>query len=257
MVLIASPGCYAGHLRMTDSRATNGRNARVCDKCFQEVRDRDGVRDAEGSELKYGLQTIALGLCMGTKADERFSPEMSDGAAGALEAGSLACRLRDELTRHNLRGIKITASNALVANNAAIGLKNQFGVDYPVEVTRKNKEGIKEQRLEAQGQFEFPAYIWGPRVSLRNSFTSPSIDPKPEPTIIVQPVSKTIYFGRVPISQTAAGGQFAIEERMKNEIVQIFSKWKFTSWHVERHRYSRSGGIVNDSWCLKLTPPPA
>lgn len=234
----------------------NVRNARVCDKCFAEARDQDGIRDATGAELKYGLQTISLGLCMGAKADERFSPELADGAAGALEAGSLAARLRDELTRRGLRGIKITASNAVVAYNDVKGLKNQFSVSFP-----RGNSRVAKQSLEARGEFEFPAYIWGSQDSLRTLYEQLP-HPKPPPGIIVSRTGRHIYFGyerpslgRAPVASVAstAGASFDMLRTLKE---MFFRKWSFESWGVLDHPYSSTGAGPDDSYCLVLVAPP-
>ncbi len=255
--------------------AKNVRQARVCDKCFAEARDQDGIRDAAGDELRYGLQTIALGLCMGARADDRFSPELIDGAAGSLEAGSLAARLRNELNHRGFHGIKITASNEVVGNSEKTGLRGHFGVAYPHTSMRENRavDRVMKERLRDQDEFEFPAYIWGSQESLRKQYEQLP-NPKPEPGIIVQPGSKTVYFGsvslnpsppptvrpRVPaVASRAAAPRAAVDPSVvaRKTLLQFFVEWEFTSWHVDFfHEYRKSGVGVPDTACIRLTAPP-
>lgn len=247
----------------------NVRNARVCDKCFSEARDSEGIRDAAGHELKYGLQQIALGLCMGARVDDQFSPQREDPAAGTLVAGSLACRLVEVLQRENLRGIRVSASNAIVANVAGVGLRNQFGVSYPHTIARsrgRRKQAVVRQTLEGSGSFTFPAYIWGTQDTLRNMYNGLP-NPKPDPTIVVE--GGAIHFGRVPIQATpsaaaaAQGAGQAVAPRPATpdpmRVLQFFySKWSFTSWHPHighEYRQARTVG-ANDSRTIKLVAPP-
>jgi len=248
--------------------AKNVRQARVCDKCFAEARDQDGIRDAAGDELRYGLQTIALGLCMGARADDRFSPELIDGVAGSLEAGSLAARLRDELRHRGFHGIKITASNEVVGNSEKTGLHSQFGVTYPHTFMVQNRavDRVKAGGLRSQDEFDFPAYIWGSQESLRKQYDQLP-NPKPEPGIIVQPGSKTVYFGSVSLNSSppptvrprvpAVASRAAAPPAAMRTLLTFYLKWEFTSWHVDYfHEYSKSGVGVPDTACIRLTAPP-
>jgi hypothetical protein len=234
------------------------KQARVCDRCYAEARDQDGVRDAVGDELKYGLQTIALGLCMGAKADERFSPEFSSAAAGTLEAGSLAARLRDELTQRNIRGIKITASNQVVANNAARGLQNCFGVTYP-STDRKGRSTAAERMLENSGDFGMPATIWGEDLALKQIYDNLP-DPKPAGGIVVH--GNKVYFGlnQYPHQQSRAfvgpvnqaNAQFVYQALN----TKFFAKWKFDSWNKTNVYWSTTTRGIPDSAYILLSPPP-
>ena len=252
----------------------NVKNARVCDKCFTEAFDVEHKfggdlavqeifgRDAAGGELKYGLSTIALGLCMGAKSDDVFSPELADAAAGTLQAGSLAARLRDELTGRGLRGIKITASNTVVANSAKTGLTNVFGVSYPDGGKTKTKG------LESSGTFSFPAYIWGSSTPLRRAYELLP-DPKPAPGIEVR--GRSIFFGfgaplplppllpaaAPPAARLAAAVAKPTPAALRAILETTFLKnWSFTSWGKSQRYYSSSGVGPSDRCCLVLTPPP-
>ena len=252
-----------------NATARNVKNARVCEKCFAEAfdvkhkYDGDPVlqevfgRDAEGGELKYGLQTIALGLCMGARDDDGFSPERGDPAQGTLRAGSLAGRLRDELTRRSLRGIKITASNTVVANDAGRGFVNSFGVSYP-----HTTSGVRTMGLERQGSFSFPAYIWGSSNTWRTRYEQLP-DPKPAPGIEVH--GQTIRFGygahlpppllplpaaapRQGLPGAAAGGAAQVEAMLR----LFLSAWNFDSWlKVE----PRAGVAAQDCYFVFRAPP--
>jgi hypothetical protein len=244
------------------------KNARVCDKCFAEAFDVEHKymgdlavqevfgRDAAGSELKYGLQTITLGLCMGAKAGTTFSPERPDGAAGTLAAGSLAARVRDELTQRGLRGIKITASNAVVGNDERTGLVNDFGVQYP-------GNGGLPKDLAGTGAFSFPAYIWGSKSSLRTKYEQLP-DPKPAPGIVVR--GRSIHFGYgdplpQPLQARAANLRAAVQlppptpDEMLAILKTFFDQWKFTSWGQTNAAYASNRAGRPDRCCIVLNVP--
>ncbi len=259
--------------------ANNVKNARVCERCFDEAFDVEHKfggelvvqevfgRSAVDSELKYGLQTIALGLCMGARANHEFSTQINanpgEGAAGTLQAGSLACRIRDQLTLRGIRGVKITASNQIVANNARTGntpgkgLVNKFGVEYPSNL------GIQKKDLTQSGLFNFPPVIYGTDSSLMNAYNSWP-DPKPARGIVVK--GRKIYFGYAdppqhprPASVNMRDpGQLADPNlnRLYRLLEIFFQNWKFTSWHSVRLDYASSGGGQPDQVCRVLTPPP-
>lgn len=243
-------------IALTENNKTlkNVKKVRVCDTCFAEARNHDGVRDVAGHDFKYGLQTIALGLCMGAKADDRFSPELGSGAQGTLEAGSLAARLRDELTQRNIRGIKITASNQVVAlHRDALALQNQFGVTYP----SGRRSGTTNTGLTASGTLNFPAYIWGTDPALKQRYDSL---PEPKPCGGVVAYRNKIFFGvdqyPVPVvagAQAQAPNPQAVYRTLKTEFL---SKWKFTSWGQTNVQYSTQGHGLPDSAYIMMSPPP-
>lgn len=246
-------------IALTEKSGTvkGAKQVRVCDECYAEARDQGGIRDAVGDDLKYGLQTIALGLCMGAKADERFSPESGSAAAGALEAGSLAARLRDELTQRNIRGIKITASNQTVANVEGSGLQNVFGVKYPS--TDRTGSSTTAKRLENTGDFTMPATIWGRDPALRRIYDNLP-DPKPAGGIVVH--GNKVYFGlnqypppRSPaiIGPVNQANAQAVYETLKN---QFFKKWEFNSWNKTNVLYSTTTRSTPDATYILMSPPP-
>lgn len=251
-----------------NATTNNARNARVCNTCFNEAFDVEHKfggdlvlqevfgRDAAGGELKYGLQTIALGLCMGARDNDGFSPELADAAAGTLQAGSLAGRLRGELTRRGLRGIKITASNTVVANSALTGLVNSFGVKYP------NAGGHRAMGLERQGSFSFPAYIWGSSDTKRTEYEQLA-DPKPAPGIEVH--GGTIRFGYgaplpPPLLPAAAprrrlrvaAGAGAAMSPVETVLRYFLQDWRFDSWLEVA---PRAGVAAHDCYFV-FKPPP-
>lgn len=243
-------------IALTEKSGTvkGAKQVRVCDQCYAEARDQDGVRDAVGDELKYGLQTIALGLCMGAKAGERFSPEFSSAAAGTLEAGSLAARLRDELTQRNIRGIKITASNQSVVNDKESGLKNVFGVKYP-----SKGSSTTAKKLENSGEFSMPATIWGKDPALKQIYRNLP-DPKPAAGIVVH--GNKVYFGlnQYPPKQSPAfvgpvnqANAQAVYQTLKTH---FFAKWEFDSWNKTNVHYSTTTRGIPDSAYILMSPPP-
>jgi len=246
-------------IALTEKSGTlkGAKQVRVCDRCYAEACDQGGIRDAVGDDLKYGLQTIALGLCMGAKAGERFSPEFSSAAAGTLEAGSLAARLRDELTQRNIRGIKITASNQSVANFAGSGLKNLFGVTYPS--TDRTGSSTTAKRLENTGDFSMPATIWGRDPALEQIYRNLP-DPKPAGGIVVH--DNKVYFGlnHYPPQRSPAFvgpvNQANAQAVYKALIIQFFAKWKFDSWNKTNVHYSTTTRGIPDSAYILLSPPP-
>jgi hypothetical protein len=243
-------------IALTEKSGTvkGAKQVRVCDQCYAEARDQNGIRDAADHDFKYGLQTIALGLCMGAKADERFSPEFSSAAAGALEAGSLAARLRDELTQRNIRGIKITASNQSVVHDEGSGLKNLFGVKYP----SKGSSTIAK-KLENSGEFSMPATIWGKDPALKQIYRNLP-DPKPAAGIVVH--DNKVYFGlnQYPPKQSPAfvgpvnqANAQAVYQTLKT---QFFAKWEFDSWNKTNVHYSTTTRGIPDSAYILMSPPP-
>ena len=247
-------------IALTEKSGTlNGaKQVRVCDKCYAEARGQDGIRDAADHDFKYGLQTIALGLCMGAKADARFSPEFSSAAAGTLEAGSLAARLRDELTQQNIRGIKITASNQSVANNERSGLMNIFGVKYPL-TNHTGSSTTTARRLENSGDFSMPATIWGSDSALKRIYDNLP-DPKPAGGIVVR--GNKVYFGLNqyppqrspaivgPVNQTDA------QRVLLTLWSEFFKKWEFNSWNQTTVFYPTTTRSTVDSAYILMSPPP-
>lgn len=257
--------------------ANNVKNARVCKRCFDEAFDVEHKfggelvvqevfgRSAVDSELKYGLQTIALGLCMGARADNEFSLQLDggEGAAGTLHAGSLAGRIRGELTGKGIRGVKITASNQVVANNGRTGntkgkgLVNRFEVEFPCNF------GIQKKDLTQSGVFNFPPVIYGTDPGLRTAYNSWP-DPKPAMGIVVK--GRQIYFGYADPPQHPRPASVNIRDpgplagpdlnRIYNRLFSFYKEWKFTSWHWVRFNYASSGGGQPDQVCIVLTPPP-
>jgi hypothetical protein len=245
-------------IALTEKSGTlkGAKQVRVCDKCYAEARDQVGIRDAADPDFKYGLQTIALGLCMGAKADERFSPELKSAAEGTLAAGSLAARLRDELTQRNIRGIKITASNQIVANNASKGLRNVFGVTYQTGQRGATTTGM----LDSSGEFSMPAKIWGRDLALKRVYDNLP-DPKPAEGIVVY--GNNLYFGlnQYPPQRSRAIIGPLTKEKADAELVrtllnQFFQKWEFYSWNKTTVLYNTTTRPTADSAYIVLSAPP-
>jgi hypothetical protein len=247
---------------------------RVCRKCFEDATG-GGDRAAEAGELNYGLQTIALCICMAAKADDIFSVEKGAPGAGEFAAGSLAARLLTGLRDRNVRGVKITASNASLTNTEQGTLVNGLLVGYPTDL----KAGFASQMADptyshyveynSKGRFKFPAYIWGksPRLKLKYEAIQ---GPKPAFGIVVK--DRQVFFGMqefpVPAARPPSGNAGAADadgqvnksspDAIYRILLEFFEQWTFLSWGYKRKDYATDGrpGSPPDSACIVLTPPP-
>jgi hypothetical protein len=249
--------------------AKNVKKARVCDKCYEATMTGAGtVADAiarRGREIaaladlanpslaNKGLKTITLALCMGAMTEDGFSPELDPNlavgpqAAGTFVRDSLAYRVLEELRRRNLRGIRITASNQIVASTEQ-GIENRFGVKVPSDdnqwgfrVPSERKVGLSATRNE----FSVPAYIWGSSTMLQRTYTRRHAgQPQISGDIKVSPCGRRLYF-----SEYAARADLSA-------VKSFLDRWGFSGWlQTEIGVLPQPGAANAIRYTWQLTPP--
>jgi hypothetical protein len=261
--------------------AKNVKKARVCDACYNDVFNRASViadviaRErgrlavlADPSLANNGLKTITLALCMGARTESEFSPEndpelyvgtlFGQQEAGVLVRDSLAGRVLEELRRRNLRGIKIAASNQIVAG-ADKGIENVCGVVYPTDgykVKGKAYDVKKKYFAANTSTFDFPAYIYGSKTSLRTQYnraeqqasssTPKGISyPKFKKGITVSPSGRSLHFSE------------GDSDRDLDYVYRYFlSDWEFDSWQTSRISLPSQPGGSATKYTWKITAPP-
>jgi hypothetical protein len=264
--------------------AKNVKKARVCDACYEAtmtgaaaVADaiaRRGREIAASADLtnpslaNNGLKTITLALCMGARTEGEFSPErdpelnlgtlFGQQDAGVLIRDSLAGRVLEELRRRNLRGIKIAASNQIVAGTDD-GIENRCGVVYPTDDYQAHgkKCDVRKKYFAANtSTFDFPAYIFGSRTDLKTQYkkweqqaslpTQQGISyPKFKKGITVSPCGRSLHFSE------------GDRDRDLDYVNKYFlSAWKFTSWQTNRIALPSQPGGSATKYTWKITAPP-
>lgn len=219
--------------------------ARVCQRCYQDAMSaktapfgaRRPERSVEGSEDKYGLQTINLALCMGAKDDDAFSAEhgrraIAPGAHDGFVAGSLASRLLTALRSHQLTGIKVTASNQVVSGLTG-RINNTLTVKYPTDLTR-TQTTQNTKSLTGRPTFDFPAKVWGSSSILKSIWdlratTHPNHMPA-SADIALYSDNRSLAFGAV-----VPGNQEAFTWLQE----YFLRKWSFGGWVI------RTGSIFS------------
>ncbi len=251
---VALTGEERGKVIQQTATASNVKNARVCDACYAFVTnpsartvaaEGDAVLmemwgDEKAVRTDYGLKTITLALCMGAKADDAYSPERDptfgpQPAATTFVRDSLASRVLTELRTHNLRGIKVTASNQVVAGSAD-GIVAQSEVKYP-----EKKTGDTVQSAIKNG---FPAYVWGNKPSVKTLIDRPAFSPFSQ-DITVSPCGRAVYFGGWPrgINSTDFSDQ-------------IFRLWNFPSWQKNKIDMPLLPGATTVRRTWRVMAPP-
>lgn len=253
--------------------AKNVKKARVCDACYEATMTGAGTAAdaiarkgrqiaalADPSLANNGLKTITLALCMGARTEFEFSPERDPGlTAGPQHAGtfvrdSLAYRVLEELRRHNLRGIKVTASNQVVRGTTD-GIKNTCGISHPSDPWRdaknETRHELKSDFDDGKDTFEFPAYIYGGSADLKAKY------------LAIQTAASGSSTFSVTVDVTSDGRSLFFSDwnfNDKNQYDQVynhfFKKWKFTSWQVIKHNYTNLPGAAFTRSTLKITAPP-
>jgi hypothetical protein len=258
----------------------------VCNKCYNAISglskalSQDAVlsevfgssitsNPVETSETKYGLQQITLGLCMGAMTESDFSAERDPSrsadqqAAGAFVRDSLASRVLAALRHHNLRGIRVSASNQVVTSTEQ-GIRNVCGVDYPTDIQPDKKrpgQTIDKEELGLNAQtstFDIPAYIYGSRKTLVTEYqgiaknrsagqvtASGNLFPKFTDGITVSPCGRSLHFSE---GET---------DRDLDYVHRFFlNHWRFTSWQISRYPLLQlpAGSATKRTW--KITAPP-
>jgi len=273
---VALTGEKRGEVVQQTATARNVKKARVCDKCYKAVtssaamavaedavladvfRESVAVAGGEGGLSEYGLKTITLAVCMGAKADDVFSAERDPGHVGPFVRDSLASRLLAALRdpNRNLRGIKVAASNQVLAGSDD-GILAQCGVDFPKATKTIGKQIIIEQSINSfakrKGTFEIPAYIWGDCALLRRKFQALS-NTRPSSRnaaamfsgdIKVSPDCRSLYFSNC----TDTADLETVQD-------QYLAHWDFTSWHSKRANVPAQPGGVPQNHTWLLTAPP-
>lgn len=270
---VALTGEKSGKAGRQTATANNVKNVRVCNNCYRSVGnsavralvDTPGLQDVFGESVgaatgetiqaNYGLKTICLALCLGARSDDQYSVEKQDQGAGAFVRDSLAGQLISALRTNNLRGIKVTASNQVVASGAQ-GVMNQDVVEYPTARTKTSLFGPTKRILtrvntdftQGNGIFCIPAYIWGDRAELRTQFNTVSRMRRTNQLtgdIFVAPDGKSLYFSKTLV-------QNDLQEVRKD----WFIKWKFLSWHNKDTELPPLPGAPAVHWTVKITAPP-
>jgi hypothetical protein len=278
---VALTGESRGGFVQQTATAKNVKKARVCDTCYAAVgpviqalaedavlKDVFGGQSDNVATTNYGLKTITLALCMGAKADDEFSPERAPPAVGGQQPAaaaqnvgtflrdSLAGRLLTELRRHNLRGIRVAASNQVLAASWD-GIEAQCGVNYPSSIR------VRKQELDVTGENEFargagtfsiPAYIWGARPSLETSYRNlatpqpalPNAPPRFSEDITVALDGRSLYFSSCE--------EYLI---LKDYIFVFLKEWEFTSWNIKKDQLPLLPGRgVPSRLTYRITAPP-
>lgn len=279
---VALTGEKAGGAVQQHATAKNVKKARVCDTCYKTVQavapvsqalaEDKVLREVFGESLasspvietgstNYGLKTICLACCMGAKADDEFSPELDHTIIGPRLANttfvqdSLAARLLIALRARNLTGIKVTASNQVVADTGAKGIAATCGITVPSEkVSGANLEDQNDYHSfvgSGRQAVSFPAYIWGKRQSLKAKYDQLAANPLGfaglqhnlfEGDITV--VGRRLFFG-----QSEFGELGTLQK-------EFLVHWQFTSWAKNRASIvtQPGGNPTGHTWAL--TPPP-
>jgi hypothetical protein len=249
-----------------NATARNVKKARVCNACYNAVGTGGGVvadaiakersrlaagLPAESPGPKYGLQQITLALCMGAKTEEGFSPERDPNllvgpqAAGTFIQDSLAHRVLKELRSHNLRGIRLAASNQVVQNTEASGISNACGIKYP------GSSGVRKKWFgNAKPSIEFPPYIYGSSKALKATYDaiqSRSGTPRGKISyaIDVSPDGRSLFFSRWNDGDA---------NQIKN-VTTFYREWGFYSWAAKIVQCSSLPGGRSTEATWKITAP--
>jgi hypothetical protein len=240
------------------------KQARVCNNCYDTVMaskttNRIASPGLKPSTLgnpspkpsanldKYGLQTFTLACCMGAKSDTGFSNERSrtaelSEAEARVVGDSLAGRLIAALRQNNLLGIKVTASNQVVANSGS-GFSNSLEITYP------DGAGEKTVSLD-QRQAEIPAVVWGLSSSAKSYWKGLTAEARPvSADINVGPMGKDLEFGRVDVQSGHVGVKI-------KTLRKFYGLWGFHSWICsEDVCFSHATRRAISSKTLRLKPP--
>jgi hypothetical protein len=240
-------------------------NARVCKKCYDQVKDHGNLavsqRQIDTNQTNYGLKTICLACCMGAKSDDNFSDEREHNLVGPQLANmtfvvdSLAARLLIALRGKQLTGIKVTASNQVLADQGQRGIAARCGITVPSEKSQAGdlRDAVKQYSFVGGGNqsVSFPAYIWGNRQSLKAKYDQLKIHP-----LAFAGFEKNVIVGDIKV----AGRRLLFGQAESGEIIMLYneflSAWKFTSWAMVRTALVAQPGGNPTGYTWALTPPP-
>ena len=242
--------------------AKNVKQARVCTKCFDMVRSSriaslglqpaGGVARVSPNLDQYGLQQITLACCMAAMSDTAHSPERSPHAGlseaeARVVADSLAGRFVAALRENNIRGLKVTASNQVVANDSvnAGGISNCLDIEYP-----GTSGAQKRYFTPTTPAVLIPAVVWGTDSALERTWKNMMDLAVPDSSeITVGPTGRDLEFGRTRDLETRTNTKLATLEKFLNE-------WSFPSWVQQRATCFSATSRRAGSWkTIRLTPP--
>jgi hypothetical protein len=247
----------------------NVKNARVCQQCYEDTMGamaagsggRAAERPLQGKETIYGLKQITLALCMGAQSEHGFSDELGRNAQGAnatFIAGSLADRLLAALRSQQLLGIKVAASNTIVAGTTG-QIENSLYVQYPMA------DGLNGIVLGAksfkEGAFDFPAVIWGESQRLKRYYDGKKAMAKAnEKANLKNNTQLTVEWPPAPdITDVNGGIAFGSwkDPAAKDQLDKSFQLWDFPGWmkRTESVRSQTSRNSTITRFFYKLTPP--
>ena len=252
-----------------NTTAKNVRDARVCGTCYHQVKDYGILARTKGinqkqtatNQTNYGLKTICLACCMGAQADGVFSPERDHSLIGPQLASvpfvqdSLAARLLIALRARNLTGIKVTASNQVVADTGPGGIAASCGITVPSEKGSgaSLRDGLKVHAFVGSGKqtVSFPAYIWGERQSLKAKYDQLAAHP-----LAFAGFETKSFSGKIKV----AGRQLLFGEAGLRDVATLYNEflalWKFSSWAKIRTGLVTQPGGNPTGYTWALTPPP-
>ena len=285
---VALTGEKVGGAVKQHATAKNIKKARVCDTCFkaaqavaplsQALAEDKVLREVFGDSLasspvvdtgltNYGLKTICLACCMGAKADDDFSAERNQDLVGPQLASttfvqdSLAARLLIALRARNLTGIKLTASNQVLADHGQKGIAAQCGITVPSEkgsgASLRDRDDYHPFVGGGNQSLSFPAYIWGRRQSLKAKY---------DQLARLNDAANPLGFAGFGISDSF-GGDIKVEGRrllfgeaefgeLRTLYSEFLSIWKFTSWTMSQAALVAQPGGNPRGFTWALTPPP-
>lgn len=238
------------------------RQARVCNNCYNTVMARKnksriaslGLKpstfgNSSANLDKYGLQTFTLACCMGAKSDTYFSNERDrtaelSQAEAHFVGDSLAGRLITALRQNNLFGIKVTASNQVVAySRSGSGFSNSLEITYP------GGAGTTTVSLD-RGEALIPAVAWGLSRSQESKWNGLTAEKRPvSGEIKVGLFGKDLEFGGVDVQ-----GGHVVDQI--STLRTYYGLWKFHSWIcTEDVCFSQATRSANVSKTLRLKPP--
>jgi hypothetical protein len=270
---VALTGEKSGKAVQQTATAINVKNVRVCNNCYRSVGnsavralvDTPGLQDVFGESVgaatgetiqaNFGLTAICLALCMGARSDDQYSAEKQDQGAGTFARDSLAAQIISALRTNNLRGVKVTASNQVVASRVQ-GVMNDDEIKYPTGRTNTSLFGPDQRILsrvgsnfrQGSGILGIPAYIWGDRSELQIQFNTLSRTRRGNQLtgdILVAPDGRSLYFSKTIVKKD-------LDDIRKH----WFKKWEFTSWHDSDTQLFPLPGAAAGHWTVKITAPP-
>jgi hypothetical protein len=244
----------------------NVKNARVCEKCYDQVMGPGNVAVSDSqidtNRTNYGLKTICLACCLGARAGKEFSPEREFGPRLAdlnFVTDSLAARLLKALRAKELKGINVTASNQVLVDKGKDGIAATSGITVPSEKgsAMNLQDDVKKHTFVGDGNqtLSFPAFIWGNRQSLKAKYDQLNIRPlasaKSELNVIngdIMVRDRQLWFG--------GGTEPGSLDTLRREFL---AHWDFTSWNIQGTRLTvaaQPGGNPTGIYTWVLTPPP-